>query len=211
MKQIDNYFFEDDFEYREDTFFGVKLFCDGKSIYSNLFQLFYANAIGRKCEICGGFAKKYCLLCEECQNKKDVEKFLSLPVGEETEYLYSETKDKYFEKDDWDIIYDYLLEVDDITKVKFSDLRIHPCVPAFADKIDIGSLFEDTYEDFDVEAWSGYEELQKAVDKANEVIGSNPTGVIYDYTKRIEITDEEWGSLISQANIDREIYNESNI
>ena len=30
MKQIDNYFFEDDFEYKEDTFFGVKLFCDGK-------------------------------------------------------------------------------------------------------------------------------------------------------------------------------------
>lgn len=26
MKQIDNYFFEDDFEYKEDTFFGVKLF-----------------------------------------------------------------------------------------------------------------------------------------------------------------------------------------
>ena len=155
--------------------------------------------------------KKYCLLCEECEDKKDVERFLSLPVGEETEYLYSETKDKYFEKDDWDIIYDYLLEIDDITKAKFSDLRVHPCVPTFANTIDIDSLFEDTYEDFDVEDWSGYEELQKAVDKANEVIGSNPTGVICDYTKRIEITDEEWGSLISQANIDREIYNESNI
>lgn len=210
MKQIDNYFFEDDFEYEEDTFFGVKLFCDGKSIYSSLSQLFYANAVGRKCELCGGFAKKYHSICKMCEDKKDIKRFLSLPVGEETEYLYSETKDEYFEKDNWDIIYDYLLEAEDLSKVKFSDLRIHPCVPSFTNTIDIDSLFEDTYEDFDIETWSRYKELQSAVDKVNEIISSTPTGVICDYTKRIEITNIEWESLIKQAKIDRE-YNESNI
>lgn len=205
MKQIDNYFFEDDFEYEEDTFFGVKLFCDGKSIYSSLSQLFYANAVGRKCELCGGFAKKYHSICKTCEDKKDIERFLSLPVGEETEYLYSETKDEYFEKDSWDIIYDYLLEAEDLSKVKFSDLRVHPCVPSFANTIDIDSLFEDTYEDFDIETWSGYKELQSAINKANDVININPTGVICDYTKRIEITNIEWESLIKQAKIDRKI------
>lgn len=75
MKQIDNYFFEDDFEYKEDTFFGAKLFCDGKSIYSNLSQLFYANAIGRKCEICGGFAKNIVYCVKNVKIKKILKDF----------------------------------------------------------------------------------------------------------------------------------------
>lgn len=203
MKQIDSYFFEDDFEYEEDTFFGVKLFCDGKSIYSSLSQLFYANAVGRKCELCGGFAKKYHSICEMCEDKKDIKRFLSLPVGEETEYLYSETKDEYFEKDNWDIIYDYLLEAEDLSKVKFSDLRIHPCNNDYANTIDIDDLFCDTHEDFDLESWKEYEKLSYLINEANIIIKNNPAGIIADQTKRIEISNEEWESLIKQAKIDR--------
>lgn len=210
MKQIDNYFFEDDFEYEEDTFFGVKLFCDGKSIYSSKQQMLAINAIGSVCTICGEFAEKYHTICSKCRDKKEQERYLALPVGEETEYLYSALKDEYFEKDDWDIIYDYLLECDNIENAKFSDLQIYPCNNDYANTIDIDDLFCDTHEDFDLESWKGYEELFSLIDEANIIIQNNPTGIIADQTKRIEISNKEWESLIKQAKIDGEC-NESNI
>lgn len=210
MKQVDVYFFSNDFEYKEETFFGVKLFCDGKHIYLDKEVMLYANAIGKECSICKEFAEKTYTLCDKCREKRNEERYLALPVGEETEYLYSALKDEHFEKDDWDIIYDYLLECDNIENVKFSDLQIYPCNNDYAYKIDIDDLFCDTHEDFDLESWKGYKELSSIIDEANIIIKNNPTGIIADQTKRIEISNKEWESLIKQAKIDRE-HNESNI
>ena len=196
MKQIDNFFFNDDFEIKTETFYGVPIFCDGKHIRLDKQAILYDNAIGRVCEKCGGFIKeKYYTSCSTCIELSEKEKYNKLEITQQTQYLYSDLLEKWFEKDSWDCIYDYLSELDSydaIMSIKFEDLRIHPCEDYFASEICIENYFDEAPEDFDINSYEPIEEINMYVDKVNQLIKKYPIGYMPIMNKRISLSDEEW-------------------
>lgn len=196
MKQMDNYFFNDDFEIKTETFFGVPIFCDGKHIRLDKQAILYDNAIGRACEKCGAFIKeKYYTTCDICIENSEKEKYSKLEIAQQTQYLYSDLLEEYFEKDSWDCIYNYLEELesyDEIMSLRFEDLRIHPCEEYFASTIQIENYFEEAPEDFDINSYAPIEEIHMHIDKVNELIKKYSIGYTPIMNKRIFISDEEW-------------------
>ena len=196
MKQIDNYFFEDDFTFTEDTFHGVHLFVDGKHIYQDKSSMLYANAIGRACESCGAFVDvRHYTVCDCCREKKANEEYLKCEIVPQTKYLYSDLLDKFFEKDEWDYIYNYLedqMTYDEIMNTKFEDFCIHPCYDYFARQIDIVDYFEDAPEEFDLESYTPILEIKNHIDEVNKLLYKHPVGYQPDMKKRVTISDEAW-------------------
>lgn len=196
MKKIDEWFFNDEFEFVEDTFHGVKLFVDGKHIYQDKRSMLYANAIGFTCSACGEFTKKDYIYCKVCQQKVDKERYLKCDVVEPTKHLYSDYLDLFFDNDDWSPLYDELCEKDsnEVAKLTFEDLQIYTCEDIFAQTIDIENLFDDGPEDFDISSFSEYNKLDDLINQANNLIIKNPIGYCKS-NKRIEISEEAWNEM----------------
>lgn len=193
MKLINNYYVEDDFIYQETTAFGKKLFFDSKCIYGDLNSLLYSNQIGHKCEKCGSFVEKNSI-CNICRQKEINEKYCTLDVVDQTEFLYSDYLDEFFDKDDWSPIYDHLstLTYDEIISMNFNRFRIHPCKDAFGQTIDIQDYFEEVPEEFDLDTFGPIEEIDKLVDQVNKLILSQRTGCEPMMDKRISLNDDDW-------------------
>jgi len=197
MKQIDEWILDDNFNFEENVFFGVKIYSDGKHIFQDMNTMLYINAIGHVCEKCGKPTEdKGFRFCENCVADKKKEEYKNLEIVEESNMLYSDTLDEYFEKDSWDCIYEYLDENDDPTIIDFNFFRIHPCKQYFASTIDIDDYFEEAPEDFDIDSFAPIEEIQELVNKVNSLILSNSIGYTPDMTKRISMSDENWESII---------------
>jgi hypothetical protein len=203
MKKIDNYFVEDDFEYKEEDFHGVHLFVGNGHIYQSKEQMLYEIQIGKECPKCKSFISKYSS-CEKCHTQNVFDKFKTCKVVEPTEWLYSNLFDIFFKKDSWDFLYDNFMDytTEEINKLTFEDLQIHPCESIYGRTIEIEDIFEDSPEEFDIDCFKKINELQKLIDEANEIILSNSVGVYPIMDQKITMPESEW------ENIKRDTVNE---
>jgi hypothetical protein len=117
----------------------------------------YSGCTHKICE-CGNPMQKHWLRCEECREKRDIEKYDSMERKEwdgETP-LYSHSADRYFF--DADELLDYMEEYECTEK----DLRLIICKPVFLRQLD------DDY--FSPEEGELSIAVQNAIDELNEVI-----------------------------------------
>jgi hypothetical protein len=126
----------------------------------------YDGCTHRPCGNCGEPTEKSWLICPDCREKKDIEKYKSMPkeVWNEEGGLYSDSHDKYFWS--WDEVEDYCGDED----IKEEDLRLIICIPQYLpllDKSDYGS--DELPEDHELP-----DEVIKAIDDFNKIIKEEP-------------------------------------
>ena len=199
MKQIDIFFFEDDFDFKESEIFGTKMYTDSK-IISTKMSILYKNAIGRVCEKCGGFSEGILYTCcESCREKKKAEQFRILP-SKESENIYCEKFDVFIEDGDWITLLDEIdvSTYDEIINLKLEDMRFYACQNSYAQTIDIANCFEDvSIEDFSATDFSEYAKLNSLIEEANLLIRNNPVGYEPDYRFKAVVSKEEWSEIKS--------------
>ncbi len=115
------------------------------------------------CKHCGEPAKKPYTACEECREKKRIERFNALPVGDwdGVALLYSETADKYFYHTD------EVEEYADENDMSIADMCVLICDPVKYRLID-----DDYWADCLPEGVELPDAIVKAVDELNEVLSN---------------------------------------
>lgn len=110
---------------------------------------------------CGAVTKKSRLFCPSCEDKRDLERWLALPVVEWDGMTPLCEDDTYF------FSYDDVISHCDSNLVNPSDLRLVLCKPNYAAHLDASYWEGDLAEDRDVPEW-----LEKAIEAFNEVIAA---------------------------------------
>lgn len=122
----------------------------------------YSSCTHKTCE-CGNVFDKGWTICPECRLKKEIEKYNLLEFKEyDCSPVYSHAADKYFFSED-DII-DYLSDLEED-----EDLRLVFCSENHFNELDSDYFSDKLPEDAELP-----DELQKAIDKVNEVIKNLP-------------------------------------
>ena len=120
------------------------------------------------CKYCSAPAQKSYTACQECRDKKDLERFEALPRADwdGKAMLYSEARDKYYAgPDDAE---DELEEGETL-----ADMRLVICKPNYARQIDPDYCVDELPEDGDVPP-----EVEAAMDTFNEAVA----GIVLSWT-----------------------------
>lgn len=143
------------------------------NLYSREDAARYDGCTHRACEVCGEPALKHYLLCDECRDDKDIEKYESrekISWDYETP-IYSETHDKYII--DSNDLNDLLEELDtpliDLAcGCVASTLRLRSCKPIYLSQIQEDYWSDDLAEDQDLP-----KEILAALEVLNDSISSH--------------------------------------
>jgi hypothetical protein len=138
------------------------------NLYNNEQAARYDGCTHRACDQCGKPTVKHYLICDECRDIKEIQKYAAFTTKlYNGEPIYSERDDVYFFS--YQELYDYLIEFDgfvDINNELMIALRIVFCEPNYPQEIDPNDYFcDELHEDGEIDG-----ELLAAFDKLNEAI-----------------------------------------
>ncbi len=170
----------------------VDYYTDGKTVIPKAYGLEHAKthfSTHRKCKTCGkvleGTTK---ITCNECSDKNDYEKYLSLPLVELQFPIF--VNDDFIEDEDSLNDYLYYNEITSEENVEVHNSKLEPIRVNIIDYLD--DVLENTgYEDSlkDLISNDNYKKLTEYEDEIQSVMDSIHSMYFADYKSRVSIKD----------------------